>query len=156
MYYTQGTKNIYVQSSPTNDPQLWENKWFLFNRIIRPFNKGRYHSHCLNFFHILPRKPNLEKNYIYSNKFFHNFHLSGSSFTCPGKWVSVKTVPGTFIHLKWSSVPPDFKECWIWYSWTFFKFTSTSLFTSFLLIFENFSWISYSAFFKIRRYRRPF
>jgi hypothetical protein len=23
------------------------------------------------------------KNYIYSNKFFHNFHLSESSFTCP-------------------------------------------------------------------------
>ena len=33
---------------------------------------------------VLARKPNLEKNYIYSNKFFHNFHLSESSFTCAG------------------------------------------------------------------------
>ena len=38
----------------------------------------------LNFFHLLARKPNLEKNYIYSNKFSHNFHLSESSFTCLG------------------------------------------------------------------------
>jgi hypothetical protein len=53
------------------------------------------HSLCLNFFHILAWKPNLEKNYIYSNKFCNNFHLSESSFTFPGasgKWVSVKTV----------------------------------------------------------------
>ena len=39
---------------------------------------------CLKFVHILDRKPNLEKNYIYSNKFFHNFHFSESSFTFPG------------------------------------------------------------------------
>jgi hypothetical protein len=39
---------------------------------------------CLNFFHLLAPKPNLEKFSIYSNKFFHNFHLSESSFTCPG------------------------------------------------------------------------
>jgi hypothetical protein len=44
----------------------------------------RNHSLCLNFFHLLSRKPNLEKCSIYSNKFFHNFHLSESSFTCPG------------------------------------------------------------------------
>ena len=53
---------------------------------------------CLNFFHhLLARKPNLEKCFIlYSNKFFHNFHISesSSSFTCHGlcvKWVSAKT-----------------------------------------------------------------
>ena len=39
---------------------------------------------CLNFFcHLLARKPNLvKKKKKYSSKFFHNFHLSGSSFTC--------------------------------------------------------------------------
>jgi hypothetical protein len=37
----------------------------------------------LNFFHLLAHKSNFEKNYIYSNKFFHNFHLSESNFTCP-------------------------------------------------------------------------
>ena len=37
----------------------------------------------LNFFHLLAQKPNLEKFSIYSNKFFHNFHLSEYSFTCP-------------------------------------------------------------------------
>ena len=40
-------------------------------------------SHCLQFFHLLAQKPNLEKISIYSNKFFHNFYLSESSFTCP-------------------------------------------------------------------------
>ena len=35
-------------------------------------------SLCINFFHLLARKPNLEK--------FHNFHLSESSFTRPGAW----------------------------------------------------------------------
>jgi hypothetical protein len=39
---------------------------------------------CLNFFHLLAQKPNLEKYSIYSSKFFYNFHLSESSFTCPG------------------------------------------------------------------------
>ena len=38
----------------------------------------------LNFFHLLARKTNLEKNYIYSINFFHNFHSSESSFTCSG------------------------------------------------------------------------
>ena len=41
-------------------------------------------SLCLNFVHLLAWKPNLEKCSIYSNKFFHNFHLSKSSFTCSG------------------------------------------------------------------------
>jgi len=44
-------------------------------------------SLCLNFFHLLARNPNLAKNSIYSNKFFHNFHLSLAS----GKWVSTET-----------------------------------------------------------------
>ena len=35
------------------------------------------------FFTYLPESPNLEKKNIYSNKFFHNFRLSESSFTCP-------------------------------------------------------------------------
>jgi hypothetical protein len=38
----------------------------------------------LNFFHLLAWKQNLEKFSIYSNKFFHYFHLSESSFTSPG------------------------------------------------------------------------
>jgi len=55
-------------------------------------HKGFIHVHSL---HLLAQKPNLEKLSIYSNKFFHNFHLSESSFTCPGLLaigVSVKTV----------------------------------------------------------------
>jgi hypothetical protein len=36
------------------------------------------------WFHLFARKPNLEKKFIYSNKFFHNFHLSESSYTYPG------------------------------------------------------------------------
>ena len=43
-----------------------------------------YTSLCLNFVYLLAQKPNLEKLYIYSNKLFHNFHLSESSFTRPG------------------------------------------------------------------------
>ena len=30
-----------------------------------------------------PKAKIWKKNYIYSNKFFHNFHLYDSSFTCP-------------------------------------------------------------------------
>ena len=33
-------------------------------------------------FHLLAWKPNLEIFTFYSNKFFHNFHLSEYSFTC--------------------------------------------------------------------------
>ena len=47
------------------------------------------YSLCINVFHLPARKLNLEKMYIYSNKFFHNFHLSESSFTCPGLRESV-------------------------------------------------------------------
>jgi hypothetical protein len=39
------------------------------------------------FSHLLAWKPNLEKNYIYSNKLFPNFYSSWAS----GKWVNVKT-----------------------------------------------------------------
>jgi hypothetical protein len=39
-------------------------------------------------FYLLAQKPDLEKMCIYSSKFFHNFHLSESSFTCPGLWGS--------------------------------------------------------------------
>ena len=41
-------------------------------------------SLCLNFFHPLAWK----KYSIYSYKFFHNYHLSESSFTCSGLWAS--------------------------------------------------------------------
>ena len=41
-------------------------------------------SLCLNLFHLLSQKPNLEKCSIYSNTFFHNFHFSVSSVTCHG------------------------------------------------------------------------
>ena len=39
---------------------------------------------ALIFFRLLARQPNLEICSIYSNKFFHYFHFSESSFTCPG------------------------------------------------------------------------
>jgi hypothetical protein len=44
---------------------------------------------ALIFFHLLPRKPNLEKFSIYSNIFFHNSHSSKSSFIFPGQWASL-------------------------------------------------------------------
>ena len=40
----------------------------------------------LNFFTYLPKDQNFS---IYLNKFFHNSHLTKSSFTCPGLWASV-------------------------------------------------------------------
>jgi hypothetical protein len=54
---------------------------------IRSHNSKKYRQHnrlWLSFFHLLARKSNLDKFSIYSNKFFHNFHSSESSFTCPG------------------------------------------------------------------------
>jgi hypothetical protein len=52
-------------------------------RYLMMFYASSIYSLCLNFFHLLARKPNLENFSIYSNKFFHNCHLSKSSFTCP-------------------------------------------------------------------------
>ena len=56
--------------------QLLTSNFFLIHTITN-------NSFCHNFFHLLAQKPNLEKISIYSNKFFHNFHLSESSFTSP-------------------------------------------------------------------------
>ena len=52
--------------------------------LVRKVNIHVNLSVCLHFFHLIARKANLEQISIYSNKFFHNFHLSESSFTCPG------------------------------------------------------------------------
>ena len=60
------------------------------------------YSLCINFYHLLARKPNLEKNYIYSNKFFHNFNLFESSFSCPRLWTI--GLAGRLILSKWSPV----------------------------------------------------
>ena len=60
-------------------------------KFYSPTNSISYKEKCTVFVSIfftfsLARKPNLETFSIYSNKFFHNFHLSESSFiifTCP-------------------------------------------------------------------------
>ena len=66
---------------------------------------------CLKIFHLLARKPNLEKNYIYSNKFFHNFHLSEYSFSCSwlqasglARRLDYSFLPNTITD--WNSLPP--------------------------------------------------
>ena len=53
-------------------------------------SQGKYISHwticpvvAFIFFTYLPESQIKKKNSIYSDKFFHNFHLSESSFTCP-------------------------------------------------------------------------
>jgi hypothetical protein len=63
------------------------NSIYMINRkkmvIIKVHTSNKYRfSLCLNFFHLLAQIPNLEFFSIYSNKFFHNIHLSESSFTC--------------------------------------------------------------------------
>ena len=45
---------------------------------------GKKQETVVFYISIPSRKPNLENFSIYSNKFFHNFHLSESSFTCTG------------------------------------------------------------------------
>jgi hypothetical protein len=64
------------------------NGWFLYFRTPKYILCYAIDSLCLNFFHLLARKPNLENFSIYSNKFFYNFHLSKSRFTCSGLWKS--------------------------------------------------------------------
>ena len=59
----------------TDENKITENQW----KIAETIHTNLY----LNSFHLLARKTNLEKCSIYSNKFFHNFRLSESSFTCP-------------------------------------------------------------------------
>ena len=65
------------------------------------------HLHVGNL-HLLTRKPN-NSFFIYSNKFFHNFHLFESSFTCPRLQVSglVRRLHWNLInqlrHVKWTN-----------------------------------------------------
>jgi hypothetical protein len=58
--------------------------WSLRQVKLDSMRKSLYQKQTgtLNFFHLLAQKRNLEKNSICSNKFFHIFHLSESSFTC--------------------------------------------------------------------------
>ena len=51
--------------------------------------------------------------------YFHE--LSYTIFTFPRPFNKVQ-LSSTFTCLKWSLVPPDFKECCIRYSWKLFKF----------------------------------
>ena len=53
------------------------------------------------FCHLLAWNPNLENFSIYSNKFFHNFHLSESSFTCPRCQASglARRLPSLYLNL---------------------------------------------------------
>jgi hypothetical protein len=62
-----------------------------------------------------PKSQMLKKKSIYSNKFFHNFHLSESSFTCPKLWasglkISVKTVIIFLLNLVCCFLPNGFSR----------------------------------------------
>ena len=72
--------HLLYKHTPFNEFQICKNNI--------DYKKNTSTSHCLKFFHLLARSPNLEIFSIYSNKFFHNFHFSESSFTCPGLWAS--------------------------------------------------------------------
>ena len=61
------------------------------------------------FFHLLARKPKLEKISIYLNKLFHNVHLSESGFTCPRLRVSGLV----WRLLMWSRLVKSYKGFWI-------------------------------------------
>jgi hypothetical protein len=74
--------SIVAEKNVTKNPGSGYNQSIRILKINWAYRHG--YSFCLNFFHLLARKPYLEKNSIYLNKFFHNFHLSESSFTCPG------------------------------------------------------------------------
>ena len=54
-----------------------------FHLLARKPNLEKSSGYSYKFFHNIAQKPNLEKNSAYSYKFFHNFHLSESSFNSP-------------------------------------------------------------------------
>ena len=69
--------------------------WWNFKFSFQSYGKESLYKYCMNvddrrimrswrscLFHLLARKLNSEKKIIYSIKFFHNFLLSESSFTC--------------------------------------------------------------------------
>jgi len=63
----------------------------LWQFILQKFYEIRTDSFvvfALIFFTYLPESQIKEKKNIYSNKFFHNFRLSESSFTCPRRRTS--------------------------------------------------------------------
>jgi hypothetical protein len=75
-----------------------------------------FNSLCLYYFHLRAQKPNLEKFSIYSNKFFHNFHLSESSFTCPRLQASglARGLQEKFCRVEQDCFGPEvFSECYI-------------------------------------------
>ena len=90
--------NIYIlfQTVPMTIPLvIFHFVYYIVIKILYCHVGGSFHvnqiyiySLYLTFFHLLARKPNLENFSIYSNKFFYNFHLSKSRFTCSGLWKS--------------------------------------------------------------------
>ena len=86
MHYYQSCLEAILQNSPEAKVFCLVHKMDLVQDDQRELvtNLHRLTDFVLEKIHLLAWKPNLEKkNYIYSNKFFHNFHLSESSFTCP-------------------------------------------------------------------------
>ena len=81
----------------------------ILSNILRPV-------FALICFHLLAQKPNLEKFSIYSNQFFHNFHLAESSFTCPklrASWLArtqQDSLSGMFIVLSFTYSSSDWHK----------------------------------------------
>jgi hypothetical protein len=78
MYTRMIKKPAYIDKDKTSHHMQHRNV-FMENIVLN--------SLCLNFFHLLAQKPNLEKNSICLSNFTHNFYLSQAS----GKWVNTKT-----------------------------------------------------------------
>ena len=80
MYKCMIKKPAYIDKDKTSH-HLQHRNFFMDNIALNIL--------CLNFFHLLAQKPNLEEFSICLNNFTHNFHLSESSFTCPRLRVKV-------------------------------------------------------------------
>jgi hypothetical protein len=70
--------------------------------IVSKVTQERKHSLCFN--------KKIGMTCFYDCKIFVIIFLGWESLSIRGG------VPGTFTHLRWSLVPPDFKECSIRYS----------------------------------------
>ena len=80
---TSLTHNIISSQTLYTNQQTPTAKRFLYMKNLKIMIFIIYCKVC-SICSFSPRKPNLEIFSIYSNKFFHNFHLFESSFTCPG------------------------------------------------------------------------
>jgi hypothetical protein len=95
---------------------LYRYMYFFMMTTVRPCLTN-FLDRLHRYRHLSPTLPTIPTGH--SNQLLNLIIIEWTSY--PGLSVRDGTSQGTFTCLKWSLVPPDFKECCMWYSWKLFK-----------------------------------